>query len=97
MPWVPEVVHHQQHRLCVGIVHAQQVFDLPGPVDLGAPGLGIDTPPAGQGLDPAEDRAGPVPHVLGVLLQIASRARWDRVMRVSEELVGILVHAHHRA
>src|SRR5680860_1328730 len=53
------------------------------------------TPP-GQGFDPHEDRAGPMPHVLAVLTQVAPRCGRDRVPGVVEELVGLLVHTDHR-
>src|SRR3954471_23430663 len=59
-----EVVHDQDHRLGVGIVDGEQVIDLGGPVEPGAPGPGIHASAAGQRLDPDEDRAAAVPDVL---------------------------------
>src|SRR5512144_238298 len=72
------------------------MLDLVRPVDPGAPWSGADAPPARQGLDPAEDRARPTAQVLGVLPAVATRGGGDGFTSVPEELVGLLVHAHHR-
>src|SRR5680860_1328729 len=80
----------------VGVVHAEQFLDLPGPVQAGPTRQGVRPTPPGQGFDPHEDRAGPMPHVLAVLTQVAPRCGRDRVAGVVEELVGLLVHTDHR-
>jgi hypothetical protein len=90
-----EVVHDQDDLLGLGVVDGQESFDLPGPINLGPVGLGVDPPPPTEGFDPAEDRAGAVADVLAVLLEIPSRCGGDRVAGVRQELVGLLVHAHH--
>ena len=91
-----EVVHHQHHGLGVGVVHGQQLFDLPGPVDPGPLGQGVDSTPSGQRLNPHEDRARPAAHVLAVLTSVLAGTGPDRVTGMGEELVGLLVHADHR-
>jgi hypothetical protein len=91
-----EVVHHQHDPCGVGVVHAQEVVDLVRPVDHGASWSGHDPAPARQWLDPHEDRAGSAPYVLGVLAAIAAGCCGDRITGVREELVGLLIHAHHR-
>src|SRR5215203_1928676 len=92
-----EVVHDQHDGVGVGVVHGQQAFDLVGPVDLGAAGLGVDVAPAPQRFDPDEDRAGAAAAVLVVLDAVTARGGGDRVTGVVEELVGLLVHADHRS
>lgn len=52
---------------------------------------------AGQGFDPDEDRTGAVTDVLGVFFAVPARCCGDRVACIGEELVGLLVGAHHRA
>jgi hypothetical protein len=84
MPWVPEVVHDQHHGLGVGIVHGQELFDLPGPVDLGSLGQGVDTAPPAQGLGPHEDRAGAAPDVFAVLAGVSAWSGGKRVADVAE-------------
>src|SRR5215204_4803967 len=69
---------------------------LVGPVDFGAVPAGLDPTPAGQRLDPAEDRARPMAHILGVFSVVASWGGRDRRSGMSQELVRLLVHAHHR-
>jgi len=71
--------------------------DLVSPVDLGAAGMGIHAPPPAQRFDPAEDRASPRPDVLAVLETVAAGSPRDRITGVAEQLVWLLVHAHHRA
>ena len=72
------------------------MVDFVRPVDPGALWSGGDPAPAGQGLDPHEDRTGPVPDVLAVLRAVATLGGGDRVTGVRQELVGLLVHADHR-
>src|SRR5665811_1240562 len=91
-----EVVHHHQHSLGVWVVDGEQVLHLVGPVHPRALSPGHDPAPAGQRFDPHEDRARPVAHVLGVLLAVMTRRGGDRVTGMAQELVGLLVHAHHR-
>ena len=86
-----EVVHHQHDGLGVGIVHGQQPFDLVGPVDLGALGLGVGAPPAAERFGPDEDRAGAAAEVLVVLFAVLAGRGRDRVSDVVEELIGLLI------
>ena len=92
-----EVVHDQHDGLGVGVVVGEQVVDLTGPVDLGSVGLGVDAAPAAQGFDPDEDRAGAVADVLAVFFAVLTGLGGDRVADLPEQLVGLLVHAHHRS
>ena len=57
--------------------------------------LGVDVAPAAQRLNPDKDRAGAVPDILVVLPPVAAGSGGDRVKDVVEQLVGLLVHAHH--
>ena len=91
-----EVVHDQHDLLGVGVVHGEQVVDLGGPVGPGAPVSGGHAPTTGQRLDPHEDRAGAVPDVLVVLLAVPARCGRERVTGMGQQLVGLLIHAHHR-
>ncbi len=91
-----EVVHHQHDLGRVWVVHGQQVVDLVRPVHTSAPVAGHDATLARQWLDPYEDRAGSAPHVLAVLAAVAAGRCGDRITGVRKELVGLLVHAHHR-
>jgi len=91
-----EVVHHQHDLLRVGVVLGEEPLDLAGPVEFGPLGLGVDAPPAFQGFDPAEHRAGSVADVLGVFLAVMSGAGRNRVPGVAEQLVRRLVHADLR-
>jgi hypothetical protein len=58
--------------------------------------MSVDVPPATQRLDPDEDRAGAVADVLVVLSAVTARGGGDRLADLAEQLVGLLVHAHHR-
>ena len=91
-----EVVHHQHHGLGVGVIHAQQLLDLAGPVDPGPLGQCLNPTPSAQGFDPHEDRARAAADVLAVLAGVVTGAGRERVADFGEELVGLLVHAHHR-
>ena len=89
-------LHLNLDSLGAGVVDGEQMLDLVRPVDPGAPWSGDDAPPARQGLDPAEDRARPTARVLAVLPAVATRGGEDGFTSVPEELVGLLVHTHHR-
>ena len=91
-----QVVHHEHDPVGVGIVDGEQALNLVGPVDPGTPGPGDDAAGACERLDPYEDRAGAVPDVLGIFFEVVAGAGGDRVAGMGEELVGLLVHAHHR-
>ena len=79
-----EIVHDQHHGLGVGIVRGQQLFDLPGPVDLGSLGQGVHTAPPVKGLGPHEDRAGAAPDVFAVLAGVLSWPGGKRVADMAE-------------
>jgi hypothetical protein len=68
-----EVVHHQHDLGDVGVVDGEQMVDLVCPVHPGPLLAGDHSAPSGQGFDPDEDRAGPLTHVLGVLLAVMPR------------------------
>lgn len=91
-----QVVHNQHDPRGVGVVDLEEARDLGGPVNPGPPRAGIDPALPGEGFDPHEDRAGAVADVLRILFAVMAWAGWDRLPRVSEQLVGLLVHAHHR-
>src|SRR5262249_58353506 len=79
------------------VVDSEHPSDRASAVDLGAAGMGIHAPPAAQRFDPAEDRASPRPDVLAVLETVAAGPPRARITGVAEQLVWLLVHAHHRA
>ena len=97
MPVGVEVVHDQHDGVGVGVVVGEQVLHLTGPVDPGPVGLGVDAAPAAQRLDPDEDRAGAVADVLAVFFPVPAGLGGDRVADLPQQLVGLLVHAHHRS
>jgi len=80
----------------LGVVAGEHPLDLAGPADLGATGLGIHAPPPAQRFDPAEDRAGSGPDILAVHKTVTAGPGGDRITDMAEQLVRLLVHAHHR-
>jgi hypothetical protein len=73
----------------------EQPLDLVGPVDLGAVLLGVNVASAAQRLDSHEDRAGAAADVLAVFSTVAAWGGGDRIAGVGEQLIRLLVHAHH--
>ena len=92
-----EVIHDQHDGLGVGVVVGEQVVDLASPVDFGSVRLGVDAAPTAQGFDPDEDRAGAVADVLAVFFPVVTGSGGDRLADLPQQLVGLLVHAHHRS
>src|SRR4249920_2103164 len=52
--------------------------------------------PAAQRLNPHKDRAGAAAEVLAVFPAVPAWDAGDRIAEVAKQLIGLLIHAHHR-
>ncbi len=90
-----EVVHDEHNGLGVGVVVGEQVLHLTGQSILVCV-VGRRRGASRVGVRPDEDRAGAVADVLAVFFLVMPGLGVDRVANLLQQLVGLLVHAHHR-
>lgn len=89
--WVLKIIHHQHHRVSVGVIDGEQVLNFVCPVDPGPARSGDHPATTGQRFDPDEDRAGAVSDVLTIFLPVASGCGLDRAPGMSQELIGFFI------
>ena len=91
-----QIVHHEHDAFGVRVVDSEERVDLGRPVDPCASRPGVDAAAPGERFGPDEDRAGPVPDILRVLLEVMARRREYRITGMAEQLIRLLIHAHDR-